>query len=159
MLEVSAIMSAFVCGIMLSHYNHYNMAKDAAGAFAICSHAVAEVLHLSTPLPLLLPLQPVPRVWGALLPLLLIWFPSNVPHLSLSLLPLVLDVTQLQFHPSLPLAPSDSPAIRPSEWIVAGHGGDHVLLHWCDSVGWRHHQGSDFRYSIHVLRIACHDAV
>eukprot|EP00658_Telonema_sp_P-2_P000739 TRINITY_DN10266_c0_g1_i1.p1 TRINITY_DN10266_c0_g1~~TRINITY_DN10266_c0_g1_i1.p1 ORF type:complete len:435 (+),score=71.86 TRINITY_DN10266_c0_g1_i1:142-1446(+) len=39
---LSAIMSAFVCGIMLSHYNHYNMAKEAAGAFSIVSHALSE---------------------------------------------------------------------------------------------------------------------
>ena len=35
-------MSCFACGIILSHYNYYNMAADARSAFGILSHTCSE---------------------------------------------------------------------------------------------------------------------
>jgi len=41
-MEVSPIVSCFACGIVLSHYNYYNMAADARLSFGTMSHACSE---------------------------------------------------------------------------------------------------------------------
>jgi len=47
-MQVSPIVSCFFCGIVLSHYNYYNMAADARLSFGVLSHACSEAAESLT---------------------------------------------------------------------------------------------------------------
>jgi len=47
-LNVSPIVSCFACGIILSHYNYYNMAADARLSFGIVAQAASEAMESIT---------------------------------------------------------------------------------------------------------------
>ena len=47
-LNVSPIVSCFACGIILSHYNYYNMAAEARLSFGIVTQAASEAMESIT---------------------------------------------------------------------------------------------------------------